>query len=275
MIKNVMVCMSDAVGKEAVVGAAARFAAKHGAVLTGLFIDPGVENALPAIASVPPEVLDMIDSNLRAQREQAKALFDDCVGQSGCEADWYVLGSQQNPLRAMYYQDAVFVAQPRDDVGKNNDTRFVNRLIMESALPVFVVPEAWQGGVIGENIMLAWVETREAQRATQLALPLMKTADHVDVLTITRGDQETVDLVQGVEISAYLTRRDIDCRFSSKNANDEGSNESTLLLSHANSVNADLIVMGGYGHSRLREIILGGVTRNLVASSNVPLMLCR
>jgi nucleotide-binding universal stress UspA family protein len=101
----------------------------------------------------------------------------------------------------------------------------------------------------------------------------MRNADDVDIVTVTKTAELDLERIDGVEISNYLRKQKIKTKYFTERKIEQDENEADTLLRHIEKHGRDLIIMGGYGHSRLREIILGGVTRALIKKSPVPILL--
>ncbi|SPS00075.1 universal stress protein [Cupriavidus taiwanensis] len=150
---------------------------------------------------------------------------------------------------------------------------FVESIVLESARPVLVVPYAGRFPVVGKKILVAWNGSRESARAIRDALPFLQRAGAVEVVSWTSSGvlkapwlsppQHAVDWLGQHGVTVRL------CTFSAEDGEDVGQ----MLLSHAADLDADMIVMGAYGHSRLHEVVLGGVTRTLLASMTVPVLM--
>jgi nucleotide-binding universal stress UspA family protein len=133
-------------------------------------------------------------------------------------------------------------------------------LVMEAGRPVFIVPSharplQWQGALIG------WKDTRECRRATADALPLLKQTAHVTVLEIAAIDDLDAARVRVDDVVTWLARHGVT---ASARIEPSTGNDGQRLQAAADDANADVIVAGAYGHSRLREWVIGGVTRDLL-----------
>ena len=139
----------------------------------------------------------------------------------------------------------------------------VDELVFESGRPIIALPLDWRGGPVGRRVLIAWNGTREAARAVFDALPLLCRSDDVRVLTVREGAHDRVaQFTPGDEIAATLARHG--ARVEAISINRERSSVAEEIRAHALEHGADLLVMGCYGHSRLREMILGGVTREVL-----------
>lgn len=142
--------------------------------------------------------------------------------------------------------------------------------LFSSGRPVLLVPPDWAGEAIGKRIMVAWKAGRESARAVADAAPFLKEAD--DVVVVTVDAKPAVDEPRpGEAITKHLARHGV--KVELRNADGLGRPAEEALLEQALGIGADLIVMGGYGQSRLREFIFGGVTRALTRTSPIALLL--
>ena len=138
--------------------------------------------------------------------------------------------------------------------------------------PVVIVPYSGRFDSIGKRALIAWTETRESVRAVGDAMPLLRGAEQVTVLRIGPaheiGDDQsrlTRNLVH------HLQRHDIPAKTSYIASGQIGTSD--LILSHAADIGCDLLVMGGYGHSRTRELVLGGVTHDVLQHMTMPVLM--
>lgn len=147
---------------------------------------------------------------------------------------------------------------------------YFHTLLLQSGGPVMTVPAATPS-LPPKRVLVAWKPTREASRAVRDAMPYLRDAAHVEIVVV---DPKTGEVGHGDEpgadIAAHLARHGLDVRVSSR----ERKNFSVAysLLEHARETGADLIVAGGYGHSRFRESVLGGTTRELLGTTHVPVL---
>ena len=146
--------------------------------------------------------------------------------------------------------------------------------LFESAKPVLIVPEGRVPTLRPKRVLVAWGSRPEAVRAVREALDLLAAAEDVRVVLV---DPQASDLGNGPEpgadIATYLTRHGV--KVSVDRLPSSGQSVATVLKQHATDMDADLIVMGGYGHSRLRERIFGGVTRSMLDEPVLPMLMAR
>jgi nucleotide-binding universal stress UspA family protein len=134
---------------------------------------------------------------------------------------------------------------------------------------VLAVPYAYERKPVGRRILVAWNGSREAARAVGDAMPLLERAEHVQV-AVFRPDAGPGEL-PGADLAAHLARHGARANVTRHEASD--IDVGNLLLSTAFDAQADLIVMGAWGHSRLAELVLGGVTRTILESMTVPVLM--
>ncbi len=157
------------------------------------------------------------------------------------------------------------------------DEKDVRRMVFESILfgsggPVLVVPDSWKGGEIGRKIVVAWNASRESSRAMRDALALFGDVKAVSVVTVdARPSLMGHGDVPGGDVAAHLARHNL--HVDVKNADSMGRTVAGVLFDEARETGADLIVMGGYGHARLQQIVFGGATRDLSAATELPLLM--
>ena len=143
-------------------------------------------------------------------------------------------------------------------------------VLFNSGRPVIFVPYIQKGGLKLDRVMICWDGSRAATRAIADAMPFLKKAKQVEIVMVASKKAKD-DEIPGVDLAQHLARHGlkIDVKRITATETDVGS----TILSYAADSSADMIVMGGYGHSRLREFILGGVTRGLLESMTVPVLM--
>jgi len=170
------------------------------------------------------------------------------------------------------YSDLLIIGQTnRDEPSPSVLSDFPEYLIMNSGRPVLIVPYVGDFTSVGKRPLIAWDASREATRAITDAIPLLKRADLVQVAVFNAKSVPDAHGEQpGGDIALYLARHGIKVEVSVHKTNTDIGN---ALLSLAHDVDSDMLVMGGYGHSRFREMIMGGVTRTILESMTVPVLM--
>ena len=160
-------------------------------------------------------------------------------------------------------------------VGQAKSSDLEGGMIVEGALfgsgrPVIVVPYIQRKGIKLDRVVVCWDGSRAAARATGDAMPFLTRAKKVDVVTIGTAPAKSED-VPGADIAQHLARHGRNVEVQRLVVADIDT--TSAILSYVADAGADLIVLGGYGHSRLREFILGGVTRGILGSMTVPVLM--
>ncbi|MDB5362146.1 MAG: putative universal stress protein UspA-like [Rhodospirillales bacterium] len=188
---------------------------------------------------------------------------------NGIQAEWRVARGFPGPETVLNgrYADLVILGQCWSDY---DGLRYPDPtdVVLDVGCPVLVVPRAGQFERIERHALIAWNGSRESARAVRDALPLLKRVAKVTVLAVNSegGGEEP-----GADIALHLARHGITVEIDQSTAPD--MDVADVLLSHASDLGSDLIVMGAYGHARMRETILGGVTRSMLAQMTVPVLM--
>jgi nucleotide-binding universal stress UspA family protein len=168
------------------------------------------------------------------------------------------------------YCDLAVIGQTEPDARESRP--LADNLVLAVGRPLLVVPHSGRFSVIGRRVMLAWNASREATRAVHDAMPLLVGASVVHVIAVNPGHgRDGHGEVPGADICLHLSRHGVNAECEHIRTDDLDVGE--MLLSRAADEDCDLIVMGGYGRSRLREMVLGGATRHLLEHMTIPVML--
>lgn len=174
-------------------------------------------------------------------------------------------------LQARYADITVLPAMPRDGTENMLVHDYFHDILRHSGRPVLVVPEGNTAALPPKRAVIAWKPTREASRAIADAMPLLRMADAIDVLVIDPVVGEAAHGGEpGADIAAHLARHGLKVEVVTRPS--MNFSVTYALLEYARTVGADLIVAGGYGHSRLREALLGGTTRELLQTTHLPVL---
>lgn len=145
------------------------------------------------------------------------------------------------------------------------------RLVVEAGRPVILVPRASQPAECSRRVLIAWNGSREAVRAVFDALPLLQAARHVKVLQVSTSDRARIAGLDTADVCSMLYRHGV--RAASESLSLPRGTAGAALLSAARAENADLLVMGGYGHWRFRELVLGGATHHVLRHTSIPVLM--
>lgn len=232
------------------------------------FQAPAFTDAGPAMGSL----YRTYETAVKADEAMATAAFRDAVGRKGFSSEWRVAdGFVDEILPAQARSaDLVIVGQAEPDAGPTaTPADLAEDVTMAAECPVLIVPHIGVTKPPGKTVMLCWNASREARRAATGALPLLKAADKTIVLIVdpkASADREE----PGADVAEWLARHGVKVTVQRDTA--AHSSVGGVILSRAADHDVDLIVMGIYGHSRMRELVLGGASRTLLASMTVPLL---
>ena len=255
---------------------AARLARLHDAELQGVYVTPTREMTPFTSAMLPDSVVaqrlrDTGEAQARAeQRFRAGAAAEHLAtvawsAPAGPALDAAVVHARR--------ADIVVAGQPLpEDEHAGFASDLLYGMLMQAGRPLLVVPHSGDFPVVGQNVLIAWKETRESARAVGDALPLLKRADKVVVMPVSSpGDSYSGDSQAGAGIGAWLARHGIAAKVRAEVADD--IDVGNLLLSRASDLATDLLVMGAYSRARLAERVAGGVTRIILQSMTVPVLM--
>ena len=230
---------------------------------------------LPSYAMVEGgvQVREFHERMLRESAVAAEALFKQAVKAAGVEkVEWRK--SRRDAVESVpihgRYADVLVIGQPNETDASGVEPDFAERLVLASGRPALVIPYAGDFPTVGTRVLVAWNASREATRALTDAIPLLREAKQVDVIAFNPKDAPHGE-VPGADIGLYLARHGIKVNVSQQTADDV--DVGNQLLSRAADLDSDLVVMGAYGHSRMKELILGGATRTVLNSMTVPVLM--
>lgn len=273
MYDEIFICVNDIELQPEALVAASKFSERFSAVLNGSYLKLDAADLWGWQRGDPMALAKQFLADQEAREDLTKAEFDALTQKYACHTTWNTLSKYNDHLKRSICSDIIFANQPqKSDSGSIGTLPYINRLIIESHRPVIMIPHNWGEASIGSRVLLGWNSSPEAMRATSDAMPILQTADSVMVVDIVKEHmfQTADDLSPGIE--TYLNSKNVAHVLSVIHA-DAGRNGEQLALSKfANDNDVDLIVVGGYGHSRLTELILGGMTKHLIENSTVPVL---
>lgn len=234
--------------------------------------EPVVPGAV--MGSIPAEYIEMQRAESGAKANAAIARFEELARRAGISYERRVLEATLSSASDQFGRlarrfDLVVVGQPSRERG-GPDEILDEGALFESGRPVIVVPFIQKGGLNLERVMVCWDGSRAASRAIADSLPLLHKAKQVEVVIVANGRAKS-DEVPGADLGQHLARHGL--KVDVKRITSPDIDVASTILSYAADSSADFIVMGGYGHSRLREFVLGGVTRGMLESMTVPVLM--
>lgn len=279
--KDVLVLMDNSKTCAPRLDVAVYVASRFGAHLTGLFVKESphfpvwAQSEGHAYARPASDYMEMQRRTWHEAALAAQRLFRARADVAGITAEWREREGEVAEIASLHarYADLVVVGQTEPALPAGHPARALpERLLLAVGRPILLVPYAGTFPTVGERAVVAWNASREATRAVNDALPLLRQASQVSVLVINPRDGVSGDGdVPGADLALHLSRHGVNAEASWIQADD--IDVAAMLLSRASDFQADLIVMGGYGHSRIREIALGGATRAILQAMTVPTLM--
>jgi len=256
---------------------AGMLAQEHGARLISVFMQPE-PTVTPAETFARGKGMQSTIEVHRAQLERIeaehRAQFEDTVRHHGIQSEWRSLPYLSSEVGVhAYYADLVVIARPESAGETAAPPGLAESLVLSSGRPIIVFPPR---GTVSEvrRILVAWSATRESIRAVADALPLLARAKAVEVLVVDHERNRAGHGQEpGADIARHLARHG--AKVEVRRLSSGGKEVGRLLLSEAAAFRADLLVMGAYGHSHLREWMFGGVTRTVLYEADFPVLMSR
>ena len=273
--KNLLVQVDETGSCAKRIELAVDLAVAHEAHLTGVYV---ISEPSPAsFVGVPAELLSDLQQRAREAADAALDRFTEVARRNQVafetRVDRVLYTEVADALATnARYVDLVILGQIDSDDPATGPRYLPEEVILGCGRPALVVPYIGPAATFGERMMVAWDASREAARAVNDALPLLERAKTVSVVTINPREQAFGHGEEpGADIGLHLARHDIKVDVQRVEAHDLDA--ANAILSHLANESADLLVMGAYGHSRLREFVLGGVTRRILAEMTVPVLM--
>lgn len=285
-LASILAVLDGRAGGEAVLDTALALGKDFGSAVELLHVEAGPESAVPMLGEnvsgiVVEQVMESIESEIARRVAEAKRLYAvGCVaaglpvidhgatppaGRFSVRFDHTVGQESEAVSERGRLTDLVLVARPSAEDG-GASPRTLEAAIFDTGRPVLMVPPGARGP-LGAKVALAWNGSREAARAVAAALPFLRKAGRVVILTARRSDSDA----KPSGLAGYLALHGVEAEtwaFTPKR-----DSIGAELMIEAAEAGADMLVMGAYGHSRLREFILGGATRRVVAEAAIPVLM--
>ncbi len=266
MFRNIVALLSDKSVKSNFIDFAAKFAKSNNGKITGVYVSPLSKTML----SMPDAV------NVKSFRDTAKLVrekFDASIKARKVNGTWCYSESEDVVsaiIRESLYADLILLG--RSDC----DYKTIDKVILTGSCPVLLIPLSCVPKTEFKRILIAWKDTKESARALHDSLPLLHKADDVKVLAFKEDNQEKNSLIEYLsahEIHASIEQHSLDnfpAEFRISLDQDEIIGNRIIAFSHEE--NRDLVVMGGYGQSRLGDAVLSGVTYQMSRMSQAPVI---
>jgi nucleotide-binding universal stress UspA family protein len=272
--KDMLVHLDDSKSSSARLEAAAALARVHGAHLTGLYILPTYDLYLYAEVYAGPEIIEAERQAATARAKEREAAFRNITQKEQLSTEWYCVEGEpaQQFNQCAHCCDLVIIGQADTRDPYTLSGGFSSHVVLGAGRPALIIPYIGLTNLPGKRVLVAWNGSREAARAIHDALPFLVNAQTVSIVTLTPSAEPASEHApSGEALRTHLARHGVSATTDTLPVTDIEVGEA--LLSRAADENMDLLVMGAYGHSRLREIILGGTTQHLLKHMTVPVLL--
>jgi len=265
-IKDIVVYVDNDKGCQDRLHTASNLCSSFEAQLTGLYVLQKISVPAYAGAYVPVEVFEANDEQTEQLRDKAKAVFtaksESVKINSHFKAVDGDVGHEVN--RYSRYADLLIVPQRKNDQFDFNPYYQLSDILLGAACPVLLLPDDTTPALPPKTAMLAWDGGRECARALKAAMPMLSKVKKIDIVSVNREDDEAT------EIAGHLGRHGIETEVHLTNGSHLDNGEA--LLDQAAALESQMIVMGAYGHSRIRELMLGGTTRHVLEHTQLPIL---
>jgi nucleotide-binding universal stress UspA family protein len=274
MFKDILVILPTANEPSSALDYAVTVARRFDAHLTGIAFMQDWAGVGALFDGATTIVSDDHSRELKAAAEAAKVRFEETVRREGLSAESMILDARGPGLADLLARtarkfDLTIFPQADPEYGRSGQA-MIEAALLGSGRPILVVPTFQEDRVKFDQVLVCWDGSHNAARAIADAMPFLTRATKVEVVTV--AIEKNIDLsLAGLHMARHLSRHDVFVEV--RNIVAHSQNVSVRIRSHAAQQSADLIVMGGYGHSRLREFILGGVTRDTLRSTVVPTLM--
>ena len=270
-MKSILVQADTSLACENRLGLSLKLAQAFDAHLTALHVTPNYTVPVYAEAPIGPDIIDAVRRSGRKNAARAKSMLESLKSDYSVETSWRDVDGDIVDTLCGYSHcaDVAVLGQYNPDDPRDANPGVIEHVLIEAGRPCLVVPYIKDSYDLMSTVLVAWNGTREAARAVKDAMPIMCKAKRVEVLWV--NPKQDPEEYNGENVCAYLSRHGINVELS--RLHNEEIPTGDTLLSHAADVSAELIVTGAYGHTRLREKILGGVTRHLLEHMTVPVLM--
>lgn len=276
--KSILVHLNSEARVARLMGAAMQLALPSNSHITGLFVIPAAPAKSPLLPMISGSAITSAIDAYRKTGDRIRMAFESATAGQPVVGEWRPYqakrpGYIEAVLDHARTADIVVAAQKESDWDYADMFDVPDWLAMESGRPVLVVPKAGNIAPIGERIVVAWNNSREAARAVFDALPLLQKAIEVTVLSVEEPSKpEATSEIAGAEIGATLARHGVKANVQQVKPSARGDAGAELLAQVA-AHRADLLVMGCFGRSRLREFVLGGASRHVLQNATIPVLM--
>lgn len=270
--KSILALIDGSALSEATLDTAISVAKLFGAQLEALHVRADPATLVPIVGegmsgAMVEQVMDAMAKSVEGRTQRARAVYDKAAAKAGFPIEWRQETGPEPVVLASAGRlvDLTVLARP-DAAADGQMAASLDSALFDTGRPVLVAPPASPASV-GKRVAVAWNGSAQASRVVSAAVAYFEKAESVSVLTAPGFDKRA----PAEALVAYLAKHKVKATIQS--VDPHGKHVGQALLEQAQQLNCDLLVMGAYGHSRLREMILGGATREVLASSTIPVLM--
>jgi len=271
-IRSILAVADGGATTQATLETAVTAAKKFDAALDVLHVMADVNSVVPVIGegmsgAMVEQLMAAMAQTIATRAARARDAYQKVSAGGSAKLSWREITGREADVVAAAGRltDLIVIGRPSGEA-EAPLAATLDAALFDTGRPVLVAsPTAAR--VVAGRVALAWNGSAQAARVVASALPILEVADHVTVLTV--GAIDTAATAQ--DLITYLGRHDV--RASHESVPAGGASTGATLLAHAEQSRSDLLVMGAYGHSRLREMILGGATRDVLSAAGIPVLM--
>jgi nucleotide-binding universal stress UspA family protein len=274
--KTILMHCNDERRLARLLGPTIALADKFHAHVIGLSVVPPVSVITTGVIGATPIILDVHCERYRQENSAMRRQFEAATAAKSFSAEWRDADAGSFPVVDVVVEharatDLVVASQTDEAWAASAWLDVADRVAVESGRPVLFMPNASQLTYVGTRVLVAWNGSREAARAVFDALPILKHAEATKVVWIDPQFVGEPEQAFGQDICHALLRHGVGCEKTMRTIPKDGVGPT--LIAQAEAFGADLLVMGCYGHSRLREFVFGGATRYLLNKMRMPVLM--
>jgi nucleotide-binding universal stress UspA family protein len=274
---NILINLNDSHNLGVFLETSCAYALRNDAHLIGAFVIPAMQ-IYPVYEGIAlAEIIDDQHQKYKERAGKVREKFEQALKKNLVSGEWRELDSSHPYVADKFIEqarsaDLVMISQVVPDVECGVEQEFAERVIMESGRPVLIIPRNKPFSAIGERVLIGWNRTQESARASFDAMMLLSEKSEVNLVWVNpQKESQLAGKFPGVELAKTFAHHNINVTTEALPTMD--TNVGDALLTRAIDLNSDLLVMGAYGHSRMREFIFGGATRHVLDNMTLPVLM--
>jgi nucleotide-binding universal stress UspA family protein len=276
-IADILLHLDPSTDNAAETGAALALASAHDAHLAALATVTDPDLPIYGFAGLSGSVIKALESHAGEEIGRLRSACEGAAGKAGVNVEFRaakVYGAEVSEVVATHarHADLAIVRQSSPDTPRAGGRDVIEEIVLSAGRPVLVVPYIGNHETVGRNVVVGWDGSREAARALNDAMPVIRKADKVHVMVVNAASRGGAHgELPGADISTHLARHGLNVELDAEDSRD--IDPANLILSRASDMGADLLVMGAFAHSRIQQSLFGGVTRSILRQMTLPVLL--